>query len=421
MRVLCSSTPMEGVFTPFVPLGRALLAAGHDVLVATGPDLQSRVASDGFATAVAGPTALEGALTAMADPAVANTTPEGESWQFGAAMFGGVIAPAKLPKLRQLTDHFRPDLIVHPPVDVAAALVAAENGLPSVTYGFGQLLEPQLVAALSDRVAPLWREAGLDPEPHAGIYRGVYLDPCPRSLQPELNPAVGVFAAIRPEVPGDPDAALPEWATSLGERPLVYLSLGTVPFFNQPSKFVTLLAELAHEQLDLVVTVGQLNDPAALGTQPANVHIERWLPLAPLLPRCDAVVCHGGSGTTLAALVLGLPLVLVPQGADQFTSAAACHRVGVACVLEPAVVTSTAVRQAVAAVLRTGAAEQETARRIAAEIGAMPSAAEVAANLEVLAAPDTGPINASRRDFRSNDSRQDIPITTLPRTSHSAP
>ena len=70
MRVLCSSPPMEGVFTPFVPLGRALLAAGHEVLVATGPDLQARVAREGFATAVAGPSAMEGAITAMADPAV---------------------------------------------------------------------------------------------------------------------------------------------------------------------------------------------------------------------------------------------------------------------------------------------------------------------------------------------------------------
>ena len=139
MRVLCSSTPMEGVFMPFVPLGRALLAAGHEVLVATGPDLQSRVAGDGFATAVAGPTAMDAAITAMADPEVSNA-PGGESWHFGAAMFGGVIAPAKLPALRQLVDDFRPDLVVHPPVDVAAPLVAAEHGLASVAYGFGQLL-----------------------------------------------------------------------------------------------------------------------------------------------------------------------------------------------------------------------------------------------------------------------------------------
>ena len=43
-------------------VGAALLAAGHEVLVATGPDLQSRVAGDGFATAVAGPTAMDAAI-----------------------------------------------------------------------------------------------------------------------------------------------------------------------------------------------------------------------------------------------------------------------------------------------------------------------------------------------------------------------
>ena len=72
MKVLCSSTPMEGVFGPFVPLGKALLAAGHNVVVATGPDLEQRVRREGFATAVAGPAAMEGAMAAMADPAVAN-------------------------------------------------------------------------------------------------------------------------------------------------------------------------------------------------------------------------------------------------------------------------------------------------------------------------------------------------------------
>ena len=173
-------------------------------------------------------------------------------------MFGGVIAPAKLPALRQLVDDFRPDLVVHPPVDVAAPLVAAEHGLASVAYGFGQVLDPQFVAALRDRVAPLWREAGMDPDPYAGIYRGRYLDPCPPSLQPSRDPGsgVGVAEPIRPEVPGDRDAVLPDWIASLGQRPVVYLSLGTVPLFNQPHTFVTLLAELAHDDVDLVVTVG---------------------------------------------------------------------------------------------------------------------------------------------------------------------
>jgi len=181
MKVLCSSTPMEGVFGPFVPLGKALLAAGHDVVVATGPDLEQRVRREGFATAVAGPAAMEGAMAAMADPAVANA-PEGEHWHFGAAMFGAVIAPTKLPTLRQLADDYQPDLIVHAEVDVAAPLLAAERSLPSVTYGFAQPLDPSMLSALAERVAPLWRSAGLNPDPYAGIYRDRYLDPCPASL-----------------------------------------------------------------------------------------------------------------------------------------------------------------------------------------------------------------------------------------------
>ncbi|HEX2850966.1 MAG TPA: glycosyltransferase [Acidimicrobiales bacterium] len=384
MKVLCSSTPMEGVFGPFVPLGKALLAAGHDVVVAIGPDLEDRVRREGFTTAAAGPTAMEGAMAAMADPASASA-PEGEHWHFGGAMFGAVIAPAKLPALRELADAYRPDLIVHAPVDLAAPLLAAERGLPSATYGFGQPLEPVLVAALAERVAPLWRSAGLDPDPCAGIYRGRYLDPCPPSLQPEPGPAAAVAQPIRPEIPGDPNAPLPEWSGALGSRPVVYLSLGTVPFFNQPDRFNTLLAALAHEDIELVVTISEMNDPAALAAQPPNVHIERWLPLAPLLPRCDAVVCHAGSGTTLAALTAGLPLVLVPQGADQHTNAEACHRAGVARVLAGEAVTSTSVRDAVMAVLDRGSPERDVAHRIAREIASMPPAADVVPKLVDLA------------------------------------
>ena len=385
MRVLCSTPPMEGAFGPFVPLGRALLDAGHEVVVATGPDLQGRASEHGFAAAVAGPTAMEGAVAAMSDPAVTGAG-DGERWRFPAAMFGGVIAPRKLPELRALAQRFDPDLIVHPPVELAGPLLAAERGVPSVTYGFAQPLEEIVVAAMAERVAPLWTAAGLDPDAHAGLYRCRYLDPAPPSLRADRGPAEPVAAPIRPAIPGDPAAPLPDWAAAMGERPVVYVSLGTVPLFNQPPEFRALLEGLADEDLEVVVTVGELNDPAALGEQPANVHVERWLPLAPLLPRCAAVVCHAGSGTTLAALTAGLPLVLVPKGADQHTNAAACQRAGAARTLAPDQLTPEAVRAAVRAILAPGATEAAAARRLAAEIAAMPAPAAVAAGLEHLVA-----------------------------------
>jgi UDP:flavonoid glycosyltransferase YjiC (YdhE family) len=391
MRVLCSTPPMEGAFGPFVALGRALISAGHEVLVATGPDVRRRAQEQGFDVVMAGPAAMEGAMAAMADPAVVAAGAD-ERWRFPAAMFGGVIAPRKLPALRAAADRFAPDIVLHPPVDAAGPLLAAERGLPSVTYGFAQPLEPEVVARIAERVAPLWTAAGLVPDRHAGLYRGRYLDPSPPGLRADRGAAEPVAEPIRPEIPGDPDAALPGWAAGLGDRPVVLVSLGTVPLFNQPAAFGALLDGLAGEPVDLVVTVGELNDPAALGERPANVHVERWLPLAAILPRCAAVVCHAGSGTTLAALTAGLPLVLVPKGADQHINAAACRRAGVARTIAPSDVTAPAVRAAVRAILAPDAPERAAARRLAAEIAAMPAAAEVAAALERLVS-DAAPVS----------------------------
>ena len=346
------------------------------MVVATGADLEPRVRREGFDTVVAGPTAMEGAGAAMADESV-TSAPESEPWRFPGAMFGGVIASAKLPRLRQVADDVHPQLVVHPEVDLAAPLVAAALGLRSVAYGFAQPLDARLLGALAQRVEPLWRSAGLEPRADAGIYRDRYLDPCPPSLQGDRGAAAAVVEPVRPEIPGDPAASLPEWASRLGSRPVVYLSLGTVPLFNRPDKFEPLLAGLADENLDLVATVSDLYDPAALGPQPSNVHLERWLPLAPLLPLCDAVVCHAGSGTTLAALAAGLPLVLVPQGADQHVNAAACQRRGVARVLRGEAVTPTAVREAVLAIIHPDSPERSAARHLAGEIATMPAATDV--------------------------------------------
>jgi UDP:flavonoid glycosyltransferase YjiC (YdhE family) len=368
---------MDGVFGPFIPLGRAFREAGHEVVVASGANLRSRVEENGLEFAQAGLPAMDGVIAAMADPDV-KAAPPGDRIRFPAAMFGAVHPGAKLPALRDLSESRLFDLIVHPPVDVSGPLLAAELGLPSACYGFGQPFDSGVVTAMAERSRPLWEAAQLQPDPYGGIYRGVYLDPCPPMLHaPESAPAAHGTYAIRPEVPGDPGAVLPAWADALGRHPVVYLSLGTAPLFNQPEKFAPLLAGLTGDAVELVVTVGELNDPAAFADLPPTVHVERWLPLSPLLPRCDVVVCHAGTGTTLAALAAGLPLVLVPQGADQFDNGRACERAGAARILMPDQVTPAAVRDAVGGVLRDGSSERAAARALAAEIAAMPSAAEV--------------------------------------------
>ncbi len=385
MRVLCTATPMDGVVLPFAPVGRALAERGHDVVVAAGPDVAPRIAEMGFTHRVMGPTAMEAAAQAFSDPQLA-AGPPGAGPSFGAAMFASVFAPALLPPIRDLVADFRPDMIVHPAVEVAGPIVAAEHRLPSVTYGFGQLLEPALVSSLTERVASLWRAAGLEPDPHAGIYRDLFLDPCPPSLRLAQPPAGAAVQPLRPEIAGRADDVLPAELADLGTRPVVYLSLGTVPLFNQLATFELLLDALAAEPLDLVVTVGPNNDPAPLAQRWPNVRVARWLSLRPVLQLADAVICHGGSGTTLAALAAGRPLVLVPQGADQFLNATACARSGVALVLAPGTYDGADVREAVNAVLADNSPQRAAARRLASEIATMPDAAQAAIALEALAA-----------------------------------
>lgn len=288
MRVLCSTTPMDGVFGPFVPLGRALAEREHDVVVATGSNLQSAVEVNGFEYAQAGLSAWDGFRAAAEDSHV-KAAAAGDRIAFPAAMFGRVHPAAKLPALRELAGSRSIDLIVHPPVDLSGPLLAAELGLPTACYGFGQPFDPQVVAAMAERIRPAWESANLQPDPYGGIYRGRYLDPRPPSLRAgDDMTAAGGTLTIRPEIPGDPTATLPPWAATLGERPAVYVSFGTAPLFNQPGKFASLLAGLAELDLEVVVTVSKPQRPSG-ARQPARQRARRTVAAAG--PTATALRC----------------------------------------------------------------------------------------------------------------------------------
>lgn len=137
--------------------------------------------------------------------------------------------------------------------------------------------------------------------------------------------------------------------------------------------------------ISALVTTGRDVDPGELGPAPPRVRLERFVPQAHVLPRAAAVVSHGGSGTTLGALAHALPLVLLPQAADQFDNAARCERAGAAIVIRPDELTADALRSALARVLDDRSLA-DGAARIAAEIEAMGTPEEVAAAVEEHAA-----------------------------------
>ena len=113
------------------------------------------------------------------------------------------------------------------------------------------------------------------------------------------------------------------------------------------------------------------------------MHIERYVPQSLLLPHCDLVVNHGGSGSVIGALAHGLPLVVLPMGADQLPNAQRCEQLGVGVVLDAVRVTPRSVRDATSALL-SDAHAREAAERIRDEIASLPGPEAAVPMLEQL-------------------------------------
>jgi MGT family glycosyltransferase len=113
------------------------------------------------------------------------------------------------------------------------------------------------------------------------------------------------------------------------------------------------------------------------------VLVQRYVPQGVVLPRCDAIVTHGGSGTVLGALACGVPLLVLPQGADQYSNAERVVAAGAGRQLLKDELTVDAVRDSVRALLRDQS-YRRCAERIKTEIHDMPDARDALTWIEAL-------------------------------------
>lgn len=282
--------------------------------------------------------------------------------------------------LFNVVEQWSPHVVVHDVAEFAAPLVATKVGLPYAEHSYGPAIQSDVIRAAGRAAASFWDSHGLAAHPLGGFYRYLYLDVCPPSLQlPGL--VTGAVQRIR-TVETQPQATQLPWLDGLRDRPIVYVTLGTV-YNHNLEVFRALLDGLRDEALNIVVTVGKQNDPAMLGRQPSNVHVHRYIPQERLLPHCVGVVTHGGAGSILGALSFGLPLLIVPQGADHFDNADRAVAAGAAIRLMPDRLTADSARDAVRMLLHDDTF-QAAAHRIENEFEAMPDPQQAVETLEQL-------------------------------------
>jgi MGT family glycosyltransferase len=231
---------------------------------------------------------------------------------------------------------------------------------------FGTLVRPEVVGEPLDG---LRAEHGLPPDPQLAALDGdLVISPFPPSFREPASPLPDTARAVR----------LMDIGRGSDNGP-VYFTLGTVFNIESGDLFTRVLEGL--RGLDVIATVGPQIDPAELGDQPPNVRVERYIPQAEVLPRCRAMVSHGGSGAILGALAHGLPMVLIPMGADQPLNAARAAELKVARVLDAVRATPADVRVAVAGVL---ARLRRAAERMRNELAALPGVEHAVSLLEDL-------------------------------------
>lgn len=394
MRVLFTCQPGSGHLHPLVALAQAIEAAGHEVAFASTSGFCPNIEGTGFRCFRAGIDDTQDELRQRQKQQATLSSKE-QGYLMLEHVFAGTRAERSLPDVLDIIHRWQPDLVVRDNTEFAGCVAAERAGIPHATV--------QLTAARSRFMqkvaAPLNRlcvSVGLPPcEPADLLFRYLVLSPRPSSL---WNPAVPVpptsHAFRYAGFSQSGTEQLPGWVAELEVRPTVYATLGTV--FNHMTPILSAIIEgLRQEPINLIVTVGRNRDPREFGEQPPNVHIERYIPQNLLLPYCDLVVTHGGSGTIMDALSVGLPLVILPVGADQPDNAQACVDVGVARVIQSDQRTAEAIRDATRDVLQDPR-YRWNAERIRAEIDVLPGLEYSVTLLEKLAA-ECSPILSSSR------------------------
>jgi UDP:flavonoid glycosyltransferase YjiC (YdhE family) len=380
MRMLAAcSLGGAGHFNPLVPFLRAARRRGEEVLTVGPPALREMVESAGFPFRAGGEPSEEQVAAIRERLPVA---PAAEASLLGnRELFGRLATAAMLAGMEDAWRDWVPDLVLRDPTEYASAVLAARTRTPiaQVAISLAEAEAGSIAAA-----APALEEhrQGLVSELRAQPY----LTRFPASIDPSP------FAdTVRYHEPRETPVSLPEWWRG-SDAPLIYMTFGTVLGYMSiaAETYRMALEAVKRTNARVLLTVGRRFDASTLGPVPPNVHVEPWIGQARVLNHADLVVCHGGSGTTLAALAAGVPLVMVPLFADQFENSRRIAETRAGRLVETQIRTGgTRSINAAAALEITRSIEdvlgdvtyRDRARTIAAEMTATPTAEEVLTRL----------------------------------------
>ena len=188
----------------------------------------------------------------------------------------------------------------------------------------------------------------------------------PREFQPDANAFDERYIFVGPCIAPRSDGS-GFTLDRLANRPLLYISLGTV--FNTDPKFYAACFEaFANSDWQVMLSIGTNIEPSSIGQTPNNFVVSPYLPQLEILQNADMFITHGGMNSTMEAIYYGVPMVVVPQQPEQAMTASRVAELGLGVSLEPGQVSTSTMRDAVNVVgsdvgYRSRVAEMQKAAR----------------------------------------------------------
>ena len=100
------------------------------------------------------------------------------------------------------------------------------------------------------------------------------------------------------------------------QRPLVYISLGTV-VSNKPDFYKKCVEALKDEDVDVIISCGRTVNPETLNGLAENVKVYNRVNQLEILSKANVFLTHNGMNSTSESLYMATPMVLFPQTNEQ--------------------------------------------------------------------------------------------------------
>lgn len=233
--------------------------------------------------------------------------------------------------LSRVVDDFQPDVIINDCITFAGALCAYLKGIPCVTttpvppdvMGDTAQSAPKIFEWQQKLIKGLQKELGIESNDfviHSHQLNIVFTSKEFAGFS-DPEPHMKFVGPVK----GRPNNTPFDWEQlKKATTPKVFVSLGTLLVDIRKAFFGKLIEAFANEPLTIVAAT----DPGIFEHWPDNFIVQGFVPQSEIIPKMDAVICHGGFNTVNDTFMNGLPMLITPIAYDHFHTAALIENAG---------------------------------------------------------------------------------------------